>query len=73
VFRGSLKPERVLMALELVQCAVEYTRDLHVSASNKALSWMMFTGYVVANASAYPHLFSAMEKSFMSDTIDEAN
>jgi hypothetical protein len=73
VFRGSLKPERVLMALELVQCAVEYTRDLHVSASNKALSWMMFTGYVVANASAYPHLFSAMEKSFTSDSINEAN
>ena len=73
VFRGSLKPERVLMALELVQCSVEYTRGLHVSASNKALSWMMFTRYVVDNASTYPHLFSAMEKSFMSDTIDEAN
>ena len=73
VFRGSLKPERVLMALELVQCSVEYTRGLHVNASNKALSWMMFTRYVVDNASTYPHLFSAMEKSFMSDTIDEAN
>ena len=71
VFRGSLKPERVLMALELVQCAVEYTRDLHVSASNKALSWMMFTGYVGANASTYPHLFAAMEKSFMTDSVDE--
>ena len=71
VFRGSLKPERVLMALELVQCAVEYTRNLHVNASNKALSWMMFTGYVGANASAYPHLFAAMEKSFMTDSVDE--
>ena len=73
VFRGSLKPERVLMALELVQCSVEYTRGLHVSASNKALSWMMFTRYVADNASTYPHLFSAMEKSFMSDSIDEDN
>ena len=71
VFRGSLKPERVLMALELVQCSVEYTRDLHVSASNRALSWMMFTRYVVDNASIYPHLFTAMEKSFVSDKIDE--
>lgn len=71
VFRGSLKPERVLMALELVQCAVEYTRGLHVSASNKALSWMMFTRYVVDNSSMYPHLFIAMEKSFMSDSVQE--
>jgi hypothetical protein len=71
VFRGSLKPERVLMALELVQCAVEYTRGLHVSASNKALSWMMFTRYVADNASTYPHLFTAMEKSFMSDSIND--
>ena len=71
VFRGSLKPERVLMALELVQCAVEYTRGLHVSASNKALSWMMFTRYVADNASTYPHLFAAMEKSFMSDKIND--
>lgn len=71
VFRGSLKPERVLMALELVQCAVEYTRDLHVSASNKALSWMMFTRYVADNTSTYPHLFTAMEKSFMSDSVQE--
>lgn len=73
VFRGSLKPERILMALELVQCSVEYTRGLNVSASNKALSWMMFTRYVVENTSTYPHLFSAMEKSFMSDSIDEDN
>lgn len=72
VFRGSLKPQRVLMALELVQCAVEYTRDLHVSASNKALSWMMFTRYVVDNASTYPNLFAAMEKSFMSDSVNES-
>jgi hypothetical protein len=71
VFKGSLKPERVLMALELVQCAVEYTRDLHVSASNKALSWMMFTRYVADNTEMYPNLFSAMEKSFMSDKIEE--
>lgn len=71
VFRGSLKPERVLMALELVQCAVEYTRDLHVSASNKALSWMMFTRYVVDNSATYPHLFAAMEKSFMSDSVTD--
>jgi hypothetical protein len=72
VFRGSLKPQRVLMALELVQCAVEYTRGLHVSASNKALSWMMFTRYVADNASTYPNLFTAMEKSFMSDSVNES-
>lgn len=72
VFRGSLKPQRVLMALELVQCAVEYTRNLHVSASNRALSWMMFTGYVVDNASTYPNLFTAMEKSFVTDSVQES-
>lgn len=72
VFRGSLKPARVLMALELVQCAVEYTRGLHVSASNKALSWMMFTRYVADNASTYPNLFTAMERSFMSDSVNES-
>lgn len=71
VFRGSLKPQRVLMALELIQCAVEYTRDLRVSAKNKALSWMMFTRYVADNAETYPNLFNAMEKSFMSDSVQE--
>lgn len=61
VFRGSLKQERLMANLEFVHSAVEYTRNLRVSATNKALSWIAYSGYVYQNADKYPHLLEYMD------------
>ena len=62
VFRGSLKRERLMADLEFVQSAVEYTRNLRVTATNKALSWLAYSGYVYQNADKYPYLLELMDK-----------
>ena len=69
VFRGSLKPKRVLSAIELVHASVEYTRDLHVSATNKALSWMKFTHFIVEHMDTYPNLADILEDTFSKDEV----
>jgi hypothetical protein len=71
IFKGSLKHERVLMALEFVHSAVEYTRDLKVNGKNHALSWLAFSGYVHANQEQYPNLFAFMAQSFNNDSTGE--
>ena len=60
LFKGSLNEKRVLMALEFVHSAVEYTRDLKVNATNKALSWVAFSGYIHERSEQYPHLHALM-------------
>ena len=67
VFKGSLRKERVLSAIEFVHASVEYTRDIKVSSKNHALSWLKFTGYVASNAELYPNLVTIMSESFASD------
>jgi hypothetical protein len=74
VFKGSLRKERVLSAIEFVHAAVEYTRDVKVSTKNHALSWLKFTGYVSANAELYPNLVTIMSESFANESpnhVDE--
>ena len=68
VFKGSLRKERVLSAVEFVHASVEYTRDVKITSSNHALSWIKFTGYVAANAELYPNLVTIMSESFAGDT-----
>lgn len=70
VFKGSLKKERVLSAMEFVTAAVEYTRDLKVNGTNKALSWSKFVAYVVANEGEYPNLLSKISDSLANETIN---
>lgn len=70
VFRGSLKKERVLSALEFVTASVEYTRDLKVTSSNKALDWSHFVAYVVSNEATYPNLLSKISESLASEIIN---
>lgn len=60
LFKGSLNEKRVLMALEFVHSAVEYTRDLKVNANNKALSWLAFSGYIHEKREQYPNLHALM-------------
>lgn len=67
VFKGSLKPARILSAIELVHASVEYTRDLKVSGANNALKWIYFVRYVADNGSTYPNLVSAMQSTFDND------
>jgi hypothetical protein len=70
VFKGSLKKERVLSALEFVTASTEYTRDLKVTATNKALSWAKFVAYVVANEEIYPNLMSKISDSLATESIE---
>jgi hypothetical protein len=70
VFKGSLRKERVLSALEFVTAAVEYTRDLKVTPKNQALTWLAFTGYVSSNLETYPNLAIIMSESFASDVTN---
>lgn len=64
IFKGSLRPERVLGAIEFVHAGVEYTRDLKVNGKNRALSWLAFCGYVHANQDRYSNLYALMLKAF---------
>ena len=73
VFKGSLRKERVLSALEFVHSTVEYTRDLKVSGSNNALSWLQYTRYVAENQEQYPNLALIMNESFSRDSAPEDN
>ena len=73
VFKGSLRKERVLSALEFVTASVEYTRDLKVTSKNQALSWLRFTAYVAENMDTYPNLALIMSESFASDLNPNEN
>ena len=64
VFKGSLRKERVLSALEFVTAGVEYTRDLKVTGTNTALSWLRFAAYVSNESVKYPNLALIMSESF---------
>lgn len=64
VFKGSLRKERILSALEFVSASVEYTRNLKVTGTNTALSWLRFTAYVSQEATTYPNLALIMSESF---------
>lgn len=68
VFRGSLKPERVLSAVELVHASVEYTRGLKVNGNNNALKWINFVRFVADQAQTYPNLVNAIQSTFDNDT-----
>ena len=67
VFKGSLRKERVLSALEFVTASVEYTRTLKVTGKNKSLSWLHFTGYISRNEETYPNLALIMSEVFLAD------
>ena len=73
VFRGSLRKERVLSALEFVHACAEYTRDLPVNGKNRALTWLHFTAYVSTHAETYPNLSTIMSESFAGDSSPDEN
>jgi hypothetical protein len=72
IFKGSLRPERVLSAIEFVHAGVEYTRDLKVNGKNGALTWLAFGSYVHANQEQYPNLFALMAKAMRDERLDNS-
>lgn len=71
VFRGSLRKERVLSAIEFVTASVEYTRNLKVTSKNHALSWLGLSSYVMSNIDQYPNLATIMSESFANENVSE--
>jgi len=62
-FRGNMKREGVMTALELCHASVEYTRNLSVSdVKLGALKWEWFYDWVEANNGIYPNLYIRMSK-----------
>lgn len=73
IFRGSLRKERVLSALELVDACTEYTRNLKVSGMNNAFRWINFIGFLSANVERYPNLSLVMSETFTADRLQEGS
>jgi len=62
-FRGNMKREGVMTALELCHASVEYTRDLSVpDVKLGMLKWEWFYDWVSANNGLYPNLYLRMSK-----------
>jgi hypothetical protein len=62
-FRGNMKREGVMSALELCHASVEYTRDMSVSDVRLGmLKWEWFADWVSANNGLYPNLYLRMSK-----------
>jgi hypothetical protein len=62
-FRGNMKREGIMSALELCHASVEYTRDLSVSDVKLGmLKWEWFADWVSANNGLYPNLYLRMSK-----------
>ena len=53
VFRGSLRKQRILSAIEFLHAATEYTRDMRINPKDKQLSWFRFMAYVLDNQDKY--------------------
>lgn len=64
VFRGSLRAERVLSAIEFVHCATEYTRNMKVVPKDRPMAWTRFCSYLVDKTEQYPSLFKIMEETY---------
>ena len=62
-FRGNMKREGVMTALELCHASTEYTRDMTISDVRLGmLKWEWFAEWVSANNGLYPNLYLRMSK-----------
>lgn len=62
-FRGNMKREGVMTALELCHASVEYTRTMSVSDVKLGmLKWEWFADWVATNNGLYPNLYLRMSK-----------
>lgn len=63
VFRGSLRKERVLSAIEFCHAAIEHTRNMKIVPKEKPLSWTKFLAFMVKDSVRYPNLNLIMEST----------
>jgi hypothetical protein len=62
-FRGNMKREGIMSALELSHASVEYTRNMSVSDVKLGmLRWEWFADWVATNNGLYPNLYQRMSK-----------
>ena len=62
-FRGNMKREGVMSALELCHASVEYTRNMSLSDVRLGmLKWEWFADWVATNNGIYPNLYLRMSK-----------
>ena len=62
-FRGNMKREGIMSALELCHASVEYTREMNLSDVKLGmLKWEWFADWVEANNGIYPNLYLRMSK-----------
>ena len=62
-FRGNMKREGIMSALELSHASVEYTRNMSVSDVKLGmLKWEWFADWVATNNGLYPNLYLRMSK-----------
>jgi hypothetical protein len=62
-FRGNMKREGIMTALELSHASVEYTRNMSVSDVKLGmLKWEWFADWVATNNGLYPNLYLRMSK-----------
>jgi hypothetical protein len=73
VFKGSLRKERVLSAIEFCHAVVEYTRDLKIVPKKAPFSWSRFVTYVTNNEERYPNFFIILNDTFNKDTTPSDN
>jgi hypothetical protein len=63
-FRGNMKREGIMSALELSHASVEYTRNMSVSDVKLGmLKWEWFADWVATNNGLYPNLYQRMSQS----------
>ena len=67
VFKGSLRKERVLSAIEFVTAVTEYTRQLPMIPKQNPFAWARFVHYVTEHSETYPNLFIIMNETFAKD------
>jgi hypothetical protein len=61
MFKGSLKPERVLADIQFVASIVEYTRDVTIpDITVGALTWDTYRIFVEENQDKYKHIHNLM-------------
>ena len=63
IFRGSLRVDRVPMAIQFVESCTEYTKDLTINqVSRGALAWSMYEEFVRSNKEKYKELITIIDE-----------
>lgn len=63
IFRGSLRPERVPMAIQFVESCIEYTKDLPLNQIAKdGLAWFKYQAFLMSDEEKYKELLTIMKE-----------